>query len=185
MKKLIYSVLLISMISTSATAATGTAERKSRISNAADWLTDVAESVSPLQLTPGEIKLAMHDLAVKEQGMSEEEFEENWLADDSDAWAADSGAWGFDTAAGARAYIEGVLHENLDQGEKTDEEKIKYADAMISVERAFSLIGYDKTIQYGVAPMGAVQCGVTFAELIIVDTKTGEAYEVVMEGSGC
>ncbi len=183
MKRLISAILLISFLTTQAEAQV--AERESRISRAATLLSDVAESVSPVKLSPNEVKEAMKELAGERHALSAEEFEENWVGNDSDVWGADTASWGFDTAAGAQGYIEAAIKENFIQSEQTDQDKIKYADAMMKVDRAFSLLPPSKHIQYGVAPLGAVQCGVTFAELVILDTRTGEAYEVVMEGSGC
>jgi hypothetical protein len=52
-----------------------------------------------------------------------------------------------------------------------------------AAKKAFSLL-MDTGVKFGVAPMGAVQCGGTFASLAIIDPE-GTIYLFSKEASGC
>jgi hypothetical protein len=182
MKNLILSLLLVSY---SASVAQADVPKQSAVEFAVTLLGDVADTTSDLQLQPADTKTMMKEMAVKDGSTDAEEFDEYWVGKSSDAWGADSMSWGEETAEGAQDYIEGALAQKLEDSEQTDADKIAYANAMTKTKRAFEILNARSYIQYGVAPRGAVQCGVTFAELVILDAKTGKAYEIVMEGSGC
>ncbi|MFN7728722.1 MAG: hypothetical protein ACK5P7_06175 [Bdellovibrio sp.] len=83
------------------------------------------------------------------------------------------------------SYIEGALETALEEGDQTDADKIKFAEGMLKTKRAFQVLRSIKSVRYGVSPKGAVQCGVIFPSLMIIDTQNRVMHEIVMEGSGC
>ena len=124
--------------------------------------------------------------ALKEKMVaSSEEFENSWATKEGDAWEADSSMWGAETRSGAKSYVLTNITDQLDGSNKTDADKITYADATMEAQKAFEILRRTNSVKFGVAPNGAVQCGVTFASLYILDTVTGAMYHIIMEGSGC
>ncbi len=127
------------------------------------------------------IKGWMYNLAVKEKQI-DNASDFNWLGGSEDAWGADTSSWGSTNMKAAYAYVtefeEGYL-DGLDQKEKTQ--------ALMNQKKAkdsFKLL-LNTGVLFGLAPMGAVQCGVTFAALAIVDPHSGRIYLISKEGSGC
>ena len=162
------------------------ADDASRIAVAAKLLSEVAQGSNTYKVSPSDAKAMLLEFALNEQmAESAEEFEGNWKGNSADAWEADSMNWGTDTASGALSYITNALENDLDAGEKSDADKVKYADGMMAAKRAFKILRSIKSVKFGVAPTGAVQCGVTFASLFILNTTTGKIYQIIMEGSGC
>ncbi|XGC79721.1 hypothetical protein ACES2L_10310 [Bdellovibrio bacteriovorus] len=182
MKKLIFVISFA--LALSANAANKEIEK--RISFATDLLASLAEGSETYSVTPNkDPKVMIKELALKEELVeSDSDFEAHWTIG-SEAWATDSLLWGLDNMMGGIEYVKVVLFQTLEESERTDADKIKYADAMLKVERAEQILRSIKSVKYGVAPMGAVQCGVTFQSLLIIDTENGKIHNIVMEGSGC
>lgn len=127
------------------------------------------------------VKEWMYNLAAKEKYIDgPSDF--SWDGNDGSAWGADSASFGSTSMKGAYGYVttfeDGYL-ENLDAKEKaaalSDQKKAK---------DAFKLL-LNTGVLFGLAPMGAVQCGVTFAALAIIDPHSGKIYLFSKEGSGC
>lgn len=183
MKSLFSVIIGLSLMSF--TAFAGEKESK-RIKFAVSLLTSISESSDTYKVKPGTVKEMMYALALKEGRVeSEKEFNDNWVGDSGDAWGADNMNWGSENAAGAKSYITSALEQALEDSEQTDADKIKFAEGMQKAKQAFGILRSIKSVVYGVAPMGAVQCGVTFSSLMIIDSETGEMYQIIMEGSGC
>ena len=158
-----------------------------RIAQAVDIISPLARSgVREYKTKPAKsVKAALLALAFKEKYISEvSEF--SWVGDSNEAWDADSTNWGETTMKGAYDY---VTHEDADYLEylKEPEQKKELAQWQKSLKQskaAFKkLVGTG--VKFGVAPLGAVQCGVTFAALAIIDPHTGKIYVFAREGSGC
>lgn len=181
MKTILTTLASILLFSTSLYAGEG-----SRIASAAITLSEIAQGSHHYKVRPGDAKEMLLEFALKE-GMVEtvEEFESSWKGLNSEAWYADSLNWGLDNATGAYSYVAGVLKQDLEGGEGTQADKIKFAKSISAAKQAFQILRSVKSVRFGVAPTGAVQCGVTFASLFILDTETGDIYQIIMEGSGC
>jgi hypothetical protein len=183
MKKL---ALILSLIASTNSAFAAQKTDSERILFAVNILTTIAEQSSEYNVAPNaDAKKMLQELAVVTGETPAEDFDSYWTTDDYEMWEADAMAWGETDSEGAKGYFEGVLDTNLSESEKTTEDKIRYADGKIQMERAFSVLNDIRTVKYGVAPMGAVQCGVTFPSLMILDTTSGKVYQLIMEGSGC
>jgi hypothetical protein len=156
-----------------------------RIKFAVSLLSSISEGGSTFKVKPGTVKQMLLQLAMNEQGEDEKEFNDSWLGDNDDAWGADTSSWGSTDVVEGKSYVVSALEQALEDGEQTDANKIKFAEGMQKAKQAFAILRSIKTVQYGLAPMGAVQCGVTFASLMIMDSETGEIYQIIMEGSGC
>lgn len=166
-------------------AQAGTVSERIRL--AAEILGGIAEESQTFQVQPQQDPKAMLlEFALKEKLVeSKEDFESNWVGDQDEAWGGDSMLWGVDDLLGAEDYVVRNLEQRLEEGEQTDQDKIKYADAMLEAKRAISILRPIKSVRFGVIPTGAVQCGFTFASLLIIDMQSGEMHQIVMEGSGC
>jgi hypothetical protein len=179
MKKIALFMSLI--ISISAFAAPRSIEE--RIRHAAEILGTSADTVQEYSVTPNaDAKQMMNELA-NQQG--EEDFESNWVTDSSDMWEVDTSSWGQETRDGAYRYIAGFLENNLEESEKTPEDKVQFADGILQLNKAFNILDSIRSVKYGVAPLGAVQCGTRFPALLIIDTENGKIHQITMEGSGC
>lgn len=188
MKKIIlFTSLILSM--------TFTAEARpltERIQYAVEILSSVTEDSGTFKVKPNkDPKQMLLELALeKGEVESVEDFEHRWVGHDGSAWDADSLHWGLTNLSGAEDYVTTVLEQRLEEGLEYDEAnpkklKMEFAENMMKKKRAFELLGTIKSVKFGVAPMGAVQCGVTFSSLLIIDTESGEMHQIVMEGSGC
>ncbi|KYG70232.1 hypothetical protein AZI85_13875 [Bdellovibrio bacteriovorus] len=182
MKKLI----LIASLAFSFTANAKSKSIEERINYAATLLAEVAEGSQTYTVAPNKDPKAMILELALQTGYVEsvEEFEEHW-AEDGSAWETDGMTWGPETWGGASDYIRGQLELRLEEGEQTQEDKIKFAEQILKVNRAEFILRSIKSVKYGVAPIGAVQCGVTFSSLLIIDTENGKIHQIDMEGSGC
>lgn len=183
MKSIVLSLCLLLTVSASAKAPSV----QERITRAAQILAGISEGSDTIKVKPDtDPKAMLLEYGLREQLVeSAEDFEANWVGDKGDAWGADSMNWGLETLAGAQSYIEGALQMRLEESEGTDQDKIKFADGMMASSKAFQVLRSIKSVRYGVAPTGAVQCGVTFPSLFIIDTENGEMHQIIMEGSGC
>ncbi len=123
----------------------------------------------------------LFNLAVK-KGYSSDESDFSWVGNSSDAWAADSTNFGSTTMKDAYSYITQVDKEYLEG--LTETKKQKYLKDVQAAKDAFKLL-LNTGVKFGVAPMGAIQCGVTFAALAIIDPETNTIYLIAREGSGC
>lgn len=183
MKHLILALTLF--VSTSAFAKNKDIEN--RVRYAANVLASIAEGSQEFKVTPNsDAKKMLFELGTNE-GMieSQEDFNEHWDAKASDAWGADEMLWAEETHSGAYSYVENALEVALEESEQTAADKVKFADGTLKLNKAFNVLRSIKSVKYGVAPMGAVQCGVTFPSLMILDTENGIIHQIVMEGSGC
>ncbi|WII73719.1 hypothetical protein QJS83_07500 [Bdellovibrio sp. 22V] len=158
-----------------------------RIRFAANLLAETAQGSQEYKVTPqADTKKMLLEFALQEGSIeSEEDFEANWTTNTYELWGADGMMWGLETAGGAYGYVSNALEVALEEGEQTDKDKITFADGMLKLNRAFQILRSIKSVKYGVAPMGAVQCGVTFPSLLIMDTENGVIHQIIMEGSGC
>lgn len=132
------------------------------------------------------IKEAMKAIAADAQAIDAKEFEDYWVGSSNDAWGADTMSWGSATMKDAFDYVttlEDNVADDLDQPENA-KKKAKVEAQIEKAKAAFKLF-LNTGVIFGVAPMGAVQCGVTFAALVIVDPYTGKVYVFSKEGSGC
>ncbi|MBI1861300.1 MAG: hypothetical protein HYR96_10325 [Deltaproteobacteria bacterium] len=157
-------------------------EASKRIARVVNVASRLAESgVADHKVEPGtNVKAMLYELALQtEYVTSEEEF--SWVGDSNDAWEADSTNWGETTMKGAYHYIVDEPDQFSDLEKKEQQKFKKAAKATKKVWR--DLLGTG--VRFGVAPMGAVQCGVTFAALAIIDPHTGKTYLFAREGSGC
>lgn len=157
-----------------------------RIAAAAEILASISEGSDTYTVKADAPKAMLLELGLNEGLVdSEEDFEANWKGTSGDAWEADSMNWGLENLSGAQSYITSNLEQALDNGDQTDADKVKYADGMLKVKKAFNILKSIKSVKYGVAPIGAVQCGVRFPALLILDTENGKIHKITMEGSGC
>ena len=180
------SVILGSFLLLSS-AATAVSPSK-RIETAVDAFSPLAKTgVSEFKVKPAaSVKAALYALAIKE-GYSTDESDFSWVGDSSDAWEADSTHFGETTMKAAYSYIMSPDSDADVNNENTPEAraaKKKAAADLKAAKEAFKLL-IGSGVQFGVVPMGAVQCGVTFAALAIIDPATGKIYVFAKEGSGC
>ncbi len=127
------------------------------------------------------IKGWMYNLAVKEKHI-DNPSDFNWVGENNEAWSADSMSWGSTNMKGAYAYVTEFEDGYLDALDQRDKAKA-FLDQKRAKE-AFKLL-LKTGVLFGLAPMGAIQCGVTFAALAIVDPQSGKIYLFAKEGSGC
>lgn len=178
---------LLILVSLVFTAHTSQAQNISkRIATAADILASISEGSNMYTVKAGAPKAMLLEFGLNEQIVeSEEDFEASWKGLSGNAWEADSMNWGLENLSGAQSYITNALDQALENGEQTDADKVKFADGLLKVKKAFNILKSIKSVKFGVAPTGAVQCGVTFPSLLILDTENGKIHQIIMEGSGC
>lgn len=184
MKNLFFAAALLVSLSSFA-AGRSVAER---IDYATDILKSIADSSQKFTTqSKGDVDKMMLELSLA-QGWYEsaEDFNEHYKKDGS-AWEVDGGLIGTETTAGAIDYIKGAAERRLsEESEQTQADKVKFADAILAVKKAFDVLTSIKSVKYGVIPSGPVQCGVTFPSLLIIDTENGRATSISMDGdSGC
>jgi hypothetical protein len=177
---LLLSSLLAAGISHAESRATAR-ESSQRIAEAVEAFKPLAGSgVEVYQVIPGSAKQMLLELALQEQIIdSAEDFE---LSSGSDVWEADSLNWGLEMMKGAYSYITAVDQDQLK--EMTPKERARLEQNLKAAKAAFPLL-MNTGVQFGVVPMGAVQCGVRFQALAILDVKSGKIYVFAREGSGC
>lgn len=181
MKALIFTMTMLLSINSFA-KDTNYTSRKLQV--ALEMLTSITEESKVTNVLPNkDIKAMMIEYGIKEGAL--ESAEDFYWVNDNSAWEGDSTKWGADTLEGAKSYVIGALEQRLEDSEKTSADKVAFSDNYMKAQHAFSLLNEIKGILYGVGPVGAVQCGGQFAALLIIDTKTGMIYTIIMEGSGC
>lgn len=158
-----------------------------RIQEAVDAISPLAESgVRVVRIKPARtVRDALMAVALKEKYI-EEEKEFIWAGRSSDAWGADTMSWGEATMKEAYSYmteLDDQRKEILDE-KGNEKEKAKIERQVKKAKEAFELFMHTG-VQFGLAPMGAVQCGVTFAALAIIDPHSGKVYLFSKEDSGC
>lgn len=131
------------------------------------------------------IKAALLSMALKEKYISEES-EFSWVGKSDEVWGADSMGWGEATMKDAYSYVTEVNSDYLEslKAEGKEKEMAQYLQNIKAAKDAFKLL-LNSGVMFGVAPIGAVQCGVTFAALVIIDPHSGTSYVFAKEGSGC
>lgn len=180
MKNLVCLIVLFTSVSSFA-------NNNAAFREAANLLSSIAEqSVSFNVQSNVDVKSMISEAALAHYGVeSKVEFEQSWVGSGSEAWQPDSSNWGAETFDGASGYVKTALADTL--GAAGDEESAvdTYNANLVKAKKAFQILRTLKNVQYGVGPVGAVQCGIRFAALLILDTDSGEVIEIVMEGSGC
>ncbi|MDZ4660615.1 MAG: hypothetical protein SGJ18_03235 [Pseudomonadota bacterium] len=157
------------------------------IAKAVKMFSPLAQSgVEKFKLKPAKsVRDMMLALAFKSKGI-ENESDFTWVGTSSEAWDADTSTWGEASMKEAYDYITEIDESYLEVLNEEGNEKEK-AKVMSHVKKAKDHFKYllNTGVKFGVAPMGAVQCGVTFAALAIIDPYTGTVYVFAKEGSGC
>lgn len=159
-----------------------------RIAYATKLLSEVTENSASYQVKPNSsAKEMLFELGLQLESFStKEDFEELFKTDSNEAWEFDSSSWGEESIDGAKSYVDFNLKQRFVEGEQTDANKTKYADHVLISDRAFEILKNVRTVKFGISPTGAVQCGIQFAALLILDLETGKIYEIIMEPfSGC
>ena len=173
------------MSSINASAATKSAKQASKdIEAAVEAIKALAESgVDQYKVKPGSsVKEMLLELAIKED-YSTDENDFSWVGKSNSAWEGDSTNWGETTMKEAYSYIFSPIEEN-EGGEENVEETAEYKETVKKGKEAFELL-LGTGVMFGVAPLGAVQCGFRYAGLAIIDPHTGKIYIFAKEGSGC
>ncbi len=156
---------------------------------ASQRIQEFVEAVSPLALSGVEVIKVKPTKSVKEallavawkQKYISEESEFSWVGHSNDAWGADTMSWGETTMKEAYAYVT-ELDSNFEP--ENEKEKLKVEANIKKAKAAFKKL-LNTGVLFGLAPLGAVQCGVTLAALAIIDPHTGKVYLFAKEGSGC
>ena len=107
----------------------------------------------------------------------------SWATEDQDAWATDEDLWGWSNMKAARSYltkVDDAFFESIENPKKRKAMEAKFEKA----KKTFSKLEHTGVL-FGVAPLGAIQCGVRFAALAVIDPHTGNVWIVSMEASGC
>jgi hypothetical protein len=177
---LVVALILSSLVAGVSHAETAT-ESSKRIAEAVEAFKPLAASgVDVYEVKPGSAKQMLLALALKEQIIdSAKDFE---LVSTDKAWQGDSGNWGLETMKGAFSYILFVDQETLK--EMSSKERAELEQNRKAAKAAFPLL-MNTGVQFGVVPMGAVQCGYRYAALAILDTHSGKIYVFSKEPSGC
>lgn len=127
------------------------------------------------------VKDSLLELSLQ-KGYSSDAEDFSWVGKEDSAWEADSTNFGETTMKQAYSYItelDPIFDENDDAQGKAEAVK-----NIARAKKAFPLL-MKTGVTFGVAPFGAVQCGVTFAALAIIDPAKGKIYLFAKEGSGC
>jgi hypothetical protein len=183
MKTLVVLTLTLALTLTASAKNSATA---AQIEKAMDLISETAQGgVQKTILMPNQdAKEMLKDFAWKKYQIPPEEFEESWVPKEDSAWEIDSGAWSLSNLASAKIYVKSAL-QNAQNNDLSEPDEKAYQEALAKAKTAFEILGQASPVAYGVAPTGAVQCGVSFAALIVMDLENGIVYEVAMEGSGC
>lgn len=172
--------LMFAMAGASASAATLPPDlATTHIERAIQALQPLARSgISEFQIARPErsVKKSLLALALQEQ-LADSEADFNWDESGKSAWYPDGNLWAQTDMANAYAYV-------LMLEEDEDMTKQEAAREKAAARQAFDLL-QNTGVQFGVAPLGAVQCGVRFAGLAIVNPHNGKIYIFAREGSGC
>ena len=157
-----------------------TTEQTMKVDAAIEMIRPLAGSgVSFEKVSPSEdVKTALLKLGVQ-VGYIESEEEMSWSGTSDDAWDGDSTNWGETTAAKAIEYIGGTYDDESGQ--------YKYqvgSENQIVAQKAVELL-QQTGVLFGVVPLGAIQCGFTYAALAIIEPSTGRIFIFSRESSGC
>ena len=176
------SIFMLSILSISMVAQAQVSEESKQIAKGVKLIKLATQGFEVVKVKAGlNIKEALYQLSVKkEYDVSKEEFNSQWVGSSRDAWEADSTNYGSTTMREAYSYIRAFDEDQFEN----EEEKAAHIQA---VKKALSGFKYllNTGVQFGVAPMGAVQCGVRLAALTIYDPHSGYIYILSTEGSGC
>ncbi len=177
---LVVALILSSLVAGVSHADTAT-ESSKRIAEAVEAFKPLAGSgVDVYEVKPGSAKQMLLALALKEQIVeSAKDFE---LVSTKEAWQGDSGNWGLETMKGAFSYILSVDQDALK--EMSSKDRAQLEKNLQAAKAAFPLL-MNTGVQFGVVPLGAVQCGYRYAGLAILDTQYGKIYVFAKEPSGC
>lgn len=188
MKTLLFALVSVCLASGSAFAKNKTStleENSKKIEQAVEGMSALAQSgVEEFKIKPTEdVKAALTELALNE-GYVEKAEEMSWY-ENGDQWGADSMGWGPADMSDAYSYIMTRDERDLDYLREEGNEKLlaQYESDLKAAKLAFKGL-LNTGVKFGVAPLGAVQCGVTFAALAIID-PAGKIYLFKAEGSGC
>lgn len=187
MKKLVSVVLGLGvMVSVATASAMPSKEASARIKRAVDGIKPIAQSgVEVFKVKPGTVKEMLFAVGVKD-GIVESKNDFNWVGSSDSAWEGDSLNWGTTTMKGAYNYL--FKNDNVEDGLKQDDEDGKdtkeYMAKVKAAKEAFKLF-LGTGVEFGVTPLGAVQCGFRYAGLAVIDMNSGTVYIFSIEGSGC
>lgn len=164
------------------------------VKDKADGIADAVRDISPLSEGVEEftikptrsVKEAMRQVFVNEKYDDGENFDDHWVGESASKWEGDTSNWGSATMKEAYDYVINFDFEEERFGNAEDsKEELRKIQPLIQKAK----LGFKKMlgtgVMFGVAPMGAVQCGFTFPALAIVDPHSGKVYMLRMEGSGC
>lgn len=184
MKQVFVSTLLVLGLHGQAMAANMPAKEASkRIEQVVKIISPLAQSqVRGYKVKPdSSVRSALLELAMKEDYL-DDAADFTWVGKSLAAWDADSGNWGEATMKDAYDYI---TYLDTDSARDLSEaEAAKIEGQIQKAKKSFKLL-LNTGVRFGVVPMGAVQCGVTFAGLAIIDPHTGKVFVFAKEGSGC
>ncbi len=188
MKALLFGLVSLVIASGSAHAAkkpTQLEVNSAKIEKAVYGMDGMAQSgIEEFKIKPTtDVKAALLDLAFSIQYI-EKESEFSW-DETGDRWGADGMLWGPADMSDAYSYIMTRSEDEIDylHSEGAEKELAKYEADLKAAKAAFKGL-LNTGVKFGVAPLGAVQCGVTFAALAIID-PAGKIYIFKAEGSGC
>lgn len=188
MKALLFTLVAVILAGGNAHAAKKTSsleENSKKIEKAVIGMSALAQSgVEEFKVKPTtDVKAALLDLALSEAYI--EKADEMYWYENGDQWGADSMGWGPATMSEAYSYIMTRDEGDLEYLHEEGNEKLlaQYEADLKAAKLAFKDL-LNTGVKFGVAPMGAVQCGVTFAALAIID-PAGKIYLFKAEGSGC
>lgn len=186
MKKITSVTLAAIFAFTTQTQAQARSATTLRIEKAADAIERISKNFNVIQVEPNQDVKEMILEMVIQQGDIEtaEEFDDCWVVNDVDVWGADQMTWAEASAGEAFAYIFDNEEVNRELEDMPTLQKREFLRKMSVAKIAFKDLKNTK-VKFGVGPVGAVQCGVTFAALFMIDTETGKIYVISMEGSGC
>ncbi len=178
---------ILSLALTFAVTSAYADDRSERIEKVVDSFSQFAQSgVHVYKVKPARtVKAMVLELAIQ-IGNAEDESDLGWVENENDAWEADSSNWAETEMKTAYEYMttfdEYYLEQLNEPGQEA--EKARVMAEMKKAKEDFKLF-LNSGVKFGVGPMGAVQCGVTFAALLIIDPATGKIYSFAKEGSGC
>lgn len=184
MKKVFLSVVLLFSVQSFARPAASA----NSVQEAIRLLAGASVSSETFRVSSGkDAKQMMLELALQEEIVEDEQdFESSWQENVNDAWEPDSTNWALETLEGARDYVEFALRSEYERSADPSEiETRAFKASLEKSKQAFEILKAARGISFGVGPMGAVQCGVRFGSLLILDKESGEVHNIIGESSGC
>lgn len=185
MKTLISSLVALLLCSPAFSAEETDAQKSKRIEAAVKVIKRLSQSDKVYKVTPDQsIKDSLFEIAEQEQ-LDSEDFANSYTTDSTEVWEVDSLKWGSETMKGAYSYIFNFdFNEVSHQDDDDQEDHAKIKELIDDAKLAFKDL-VNSGVQFGVGPTGAVQCGVRFQALYIINKYNGKVHEIVLEGSGC